>query len=232
MGELVASIVHEVSQPLSAVGTCARAALRWLSRDAPELAEAKAMLVQISADSVRAASIVASLRGMAKKSLPTFQCIDIHEAIREVLGLAREQLRNAGVVARGNFDSGSLRVRADRILLQQVVMNLVINACEAMCENEERAKLMELQTWIDESGALWVSVEDTGPGIADEASGALFESFYTTKDSGMGMGLSICKSIVEAHGGHIEADARRQSGACFRFCIPQPRDCDMNPGLR
>ena len=222
MGELVASIVHEVSQPLCAVGTCARAALRWLNRDVPELQEARAMLIQISDDSVRAANIVTSLRAMAKKAPPRLDNMDIHEAIQEVLGLVRGQLVSGMVVARGNFGSGSLNVRGDRILLQQVIMNLVVNACEAMSTVVGREKVIEVETRLAVDNTLWVSVSDTGPGVTDEVTATLFDSFVTTKDSGMGMGLSICKSIIEAHGGRMEASPGIRFGACFRFSVPQP----------
>ena len=221
MRELVASIVHEVSQPLSAVGTCARAALRWLNREVPNLEEAHAMLDQISADSVRAANIVTSLRAMAKKAPLRLDNMDMNEAIREVLGLVQAQLRSGAIAVRGNFGSGSLMVRGDRILLQQVLMNLVVNACEAMSAVVGREKSIEIKTSIDNDNTLWVTVSDTGPGIAAESALALFESFYTTKDSGMGMGLSICKSIIEAHGGCIEADLGVRCGASFRFHVPQ-----------
>jgi signal transduction histidine kinase len=222
MGELVASIVHEVSQPLSAVGTCARAALRWINRDVPDLKEVRTMLDQISSDTVRAANIVTSLRAMAKKAPPRLDKLDINEAIREVLGLVRGQLRSGGIVVRGNFDSGSLSISGDRILLQQVLVNLVVNACEAMNGIAGREKLVEIQTRIDGENTLWVAVSDTGPGISAGTASTLFDSFFTTKDTGMGMGLSICKSIVEAHGGSIEADLGVRCGACFQFSIPQP----------
>jgi signal transduction histidine kinase len=221
MGELVASIAHEVSQPLSAVGTCATAALRWLNRAVPDIKEARAMLNQISADSVRAASIVTSLRAMAKNAPPRFDDLDIHEAIREVLRLLQGQLRSAGVTVRGSFGIGSLIVRGDRILLQQVLMNLVVNACEAFGTFAGKEKAIDIETLIDEEHVLRVAVSDTGPGIAVESSTALFDAFYTTKEYGMGMGLSICKSIVEAHGGSFEADFGVRNGACFRFSIPQ-----------
>ncbi|SIO54268.1 Predicted ATPase [Paraburkholderia phenazinium] len=221
MGELVASIVHEVSQPLSAIGTCSRAALRWLNRETPDIGEVRGMLDQISADSMRAANIVTSLRAMTKRTAPRLDTLDVNEAIREVLGLVRGQLRNGGIVVRGNFDSGSLNVRGDRILLQQVLMNLVVNACEAMSDTGQREKVIEIKTRMDEENTLWVAVSDTGHGIAAESAPALFDSFFTTKDSGMGMGLSICKSIVEAHGGSIEAVSDVLGGACFQFSVPQ-----------
>jgi signal transduction histidine kinase len=146
--------------------------------------------------------------------------MDMNEAIREVLGLLQAQLRSGGIAVRGNFGSGNLIVRGDRILLQQVLMNLVVNACEAMSAVVGREKIIEIRTRIDKENTLRVVVSDTGPGIAAESVLALFESFYTTKDSGMGMGLSICKSIIEAHGGCIEADLGVRCGACFRFSVP------------
>lgn len=229
MGELVASIVHEVSQPLSAVGTCAAAAIRWLDRESPEITEARVMLERISADSVRAAGIVTSLRAMARKAPPRFDDLDIREAIREVLRLLQSQLRNGEVVVRGNFDSGSLIVRGDRILLQQVLMNLVVNACEALSIVTGQEKIIEIEVLIDEEKALRIAVSDTGPGITRKSSATLFDSFFTTKEYGMGMGLSICKSIVEAHGGRIGADLNVRRGACFRFSIPQSTGHERTP---
>jgi len=178
-------------------------------------------LSQISDDSVRAANIVVSLRAMAKKAPPRLANMDIHEAIQEVLRLVQGQLMSGTVAVRGNFGSGSLMVRGDRILLQQVIMNLVLNACEAMSVVVGREKTIELKTRVGEDGILWVSVSDNGPGVTHEVAGTLFESFVTTKGSGMGMGLSICKSIIEAHGGRMEVVTQVGCGACFRFSVPQ-----------
>jgi C4-dicarboxylate-specific signal transduction histidine kinase len=221
MGEMVAAIVHEVSQPLGAVGMCSRAALRWLGREVPNLDEARAMLNQISADSVRAANIVASLRSMAKKAPLRLDAMDMNEAIREVLGLVQAHLRTGDISVRGNFGTGSVIVRGDRILLQQVLMNLVINACEAMSAGSCRCRVLDIRHSVDEDGMFWVEVSDTGPGLGEESALVLFEPFYTTKDSGMGIGLSICKSIVDAHGGRIEANRSVRNGASFRFSVPQ-----------
>ncbi|MEX3940317.1 AAA family ATPase [Paraburkholderia sp. BR10937] len=223
LGELVAFIVHEVSQPVSAIGMSSIAAMQWLRRDVPNLGEAIEMLEQISTSSQRAANIVESIRAMVRKSPPKIGPMDIHEAIREVVGLLREQIHSGGVRVTGNFAAQPLRIEGDRILLQQVIMNLILNALEAMSKTSGRERQIEIQTSGDAHAALWVSVTDTGPGIAAKVVRHLFDSLATTKDAGMGMGLSICKSIVEAHGGQIEAASLEGKGACFRFSLPQGR---------
>lgn len=221
LGELVAFVVHEVSQPVSAMGISASAALRWLERDVPNLAEARDALGQITMNSQRATDIIESIRAMAKKAPPKIRRVDIHEAIREVLGLLREQITGSGVVVEGNFDSGVLPVLCDRILVQQVLMNLILNAIEAMSAVVVGEKRIEIVTCFDEDGTLWVSITDTGSGISAKVARTLFDSLVTTRPAGIGMGLSVCKSIVEAHGGRIGATSKTGEGARFRFSIPQ-----------
>ncbi|MEX3943323.1 AAA family ATPase [Paraburkholderia sp. BR10937] len=230
MGELAAFIVHEVSQPIGAMGTCSRAATSWLRRDNPDVAEALAMLDRISIDSRRAADIVESIRTMARKSSPTIRTVDINEAIREVVGLLGDKIAGGGVIVFGNFDDGCLNVRGDRILLQQVIMNLVSNALAALSEVTGRPRQIKIDTSVDSSRVLWVTVSDTGPGISEEMARHIFDALATTKQAGMGLGLSICRSIVEAHGGRIEAVTTQDGGACFRFFIPQ-EDSNGAPDL-
>jgi len=220
LGELAAFIVHEVSQPISTVSTCARAAIRWLNREIPDLSEAVAALEMISASSERATNIIGSIRAMVKESRPNKSSMDIHEAILEVFNVLRERIDAEKVMLSSTFATDALIVSGDRILLQQVVMNLLTNALEAMSDMEEREKCIAVQTHIDEHHMVWVSVSDTGRGISDEIAAHIFDSLATTKGYGMGMGLSICKSIVEAHDGKIEVCSAGAAGASFRFSVP------------
>ncbi|MBB3002755.1 trifunctional serine/threonine-protein kinase/ATP-binding protein/sensor histidine kinase [Paraburkholderia tropica] len=219
IGELAAYIVHEISQPISAVSACSRAAIRWLNRESPDIDEANSMLEQIALDTQRAVDIVASVRAMVKQSHPKSELTDINDAIREVLRLLSDQLADYQIVVRGNFDT-RLDVVADRTLIQQVVINLVMNALEALRGVTARPRLIDIDTLVDASGTLRVTVADTGPGIPGDLSATVFDSLVTSKKSGMGMGLSICKSIVEAHGGEIELVRTGANGTLFRFCIP------------
>jgi C4-dicarboxylate-specific signal transduction histidine kinase len=204
LGELAAFIVHEVSQPISTVSTCARAAIRWLNREIPDLSEAVAALEMISASSERATNIIGSIRAMVKESRPNKSSMDIHEAILEVFNVLRERIDAEKVMLSSTFATDALIVSGDRILLQQVVMK----------------KCIAVQTHIDEHHMVWVSVSDTGRGISDEIAAHIFDSLATTKGYGMGMGLSICKSIVEAHDGKIEVCSAGAAGASFRFSVP------------
>ncbi|MDR0243335.1 MAG: AAA family ATPase [Burkholderia sp.] len=218
LGELAAFIVHEVSQPITAVGTCARTAIRWLSREIPNLKEAVVALEKISASSVRAKNIIESIRAMVRESPPNMSGMDVHEAILEVFGVLQERISSEGVKVSHTFETDSLMVVGDRILLQQVIMNLMINSLEAMSDiRGEKAISIRTQT---DGDLVYVTVNDTGRGIADEIADHIFESLATTKGNGMGMGLSICKSIVEAHGGKIEVCSRVPVGTSFRFSVP------------
>jgi signal transduction histidine kinase len=221
-GELVAFIVHEVSQPVSAVGTCSRAALRWLDRERPVVDEAFSMLEQISADSQRASEVVESIREMVRKSLMNITTIDIHEIIKNVLRLLDSKCSANNVIVDGNYQNGQMYVLGDRTLLQQVVINLTSNAIEAMVDAGVDTRRLEIVTRVDRGDILKISFTDSGPGIAEDAAKIIFNSFYTTKSAGLGLGLFICRSIAESHGGGIALRSTRGAGACFELALPQP----------
>jgi len=226
LGEFAGFIVHEIGQPITALGTSARAAVRWLNRDTPNIKEAVAAIEKISASGERARQIMESLRAMVRESRPKVLPVDIHEAILEVFSVLEERIAAGNVGISTSFAPDVEIVFGDRVLLQQVIMNLVTNALEAMNDVEVREKSISVQTQIDEHGMVWVSVSDTGPGIAADIAGQLFDSLATTKGYGMGMGLSICKSIVEAHGGEIEVCNDTSTGAVFCFSIPSRPPAD------
>ncbi|SDR20889.1 Predicted ATPase [Paraburkholderia fungorum] len=219
MGELVVSIVHEVSQPLMAIQTSIGAALRWLDRPIPEVAEARIMLTNVAEDSLRASQVIKSLRAMAKQSEPTFSLFDLGEAVFEVLTMLRGQIQDHHVEVIHRPPDPVL-VNGDRIQVQQVVLNLIMNATEAMSTLDERPRVLTVACEALHGQRALVRVEDTGPGLAPEVAGRLFEPFVTTKQSGMGMGLSICRSIAEAHGGELTVAPGEPHGAVFSLNLP------------
>lgn len=221
LGELAAFIVHELGQPITALGTYARTAIRWLNRDIPQIEKAVEALEKISASTERARSIIQSIRSMVKESRPNIGRMDIREAILEVFSVLQERIDAENVLISTAFEPGSEIVLGDRILLQQVIVNLVTNALEAMSETQEHEKHIEVQTRMGDGDKIWISVADTGRGISEDIYGHIFDSLATTKGYGMGMGLSICRSVVEAHDGQIEVSSSDSSGTCFRFSIPR-----------
>ncbi|WP_206996477.1 trifunctional serine/threonine-protein kinase/ATP-binding protein/sensor histidine kinase [Trinickia mobilis] len=220
MGELVASIVHEINQPLSSMATCANAGLRWLQRETPELAEACAMFERIDIDSTRAADVIHALRAMARKAVPERTRFDINEAIRQVLALTARELKDRGIVLDASRIVDSREACGDRIQLQQVILNLVMNAVEAMADVTDRARSLSLSTDRCGEGGVLVRVVDTGCGIDPTFASRILQPFVTTKQSGMGMGLSICRSIVESHGGRLHFISLEPYGTAFEFTIP------------
>ncbi|MFP3754050.1 AAA family ATPase [Cupriavidus sp. SIMBA_020] len=220
LGELAAFIVHEISQPITALGLYARSAIRWLNREIPKLDQAVAALEMISASSDRARSIIESIRSMVRESRPNISRMDFDEAILEVLRVLKERIDVERVTIATDFEEGPLSILGDRILLQQVVANLLTNALDAMSGIQDRPKEITIQTRRDAEGMMWTSVRDTGSGISEAIASRIFESLATTKGYGMGMGLSICRSVVEAHGGIIEVSSSGADGTTFRFSIP------------
>ncbi|PZQ64281.1 MAG: PAS domain-containing sensor histidine kinase [Phenylobacterium zucineum] len=220
LGELTASIAHEVNQPLAAIATNGSAGLRWLARPEPDLGEVKALTGRIVADAQRAADIIARVRGMAMRHEPEMSPLDLNDLVVEALAFLRHELQGLGVETEAALSASLPAVRADRTLLQQVLVNLLVNAAQAMGGVEGERKIA-VRTSHDARG-VQVTVRDSGPGVAPEDRGRLFDSFYSTKASGMGMGLAICRSILETHGGAITAidppDAT--GGACFVFSLP------------
>jgi PAS domain S-box-containing protein len=220
MGELLASIAHEINQPLAAVVTNAAAGLRWLDRDRPDLDEIREALSCIASDGTRASEVIRSLRALANKTGPQFAELNIDDAIQEVLALARSELQRHGVVLRVDLRAGDRRIFGDRVQLQQVLLNLIMNGIEAMNTVLDRPRALTISSEFAETDAVLIGVEDAGTGIDPKIADRIFGSLFTTKPHGMGMGLSICQSIIEAHGGHIRASPRVPHGTAFRFTVP------------
>jgi signal transduction histidine kinase len=220
MGQLTASIAHEVSQPIAATVTTAHAALRWLGGHPPDLEEVRQALDAIIKDGTRAGDVIGRIRAIIKKVPPRHDQLDINEAILEVIEVTRSELLRNGVSLQTEFASGLPLIRGDRIQLQQIVLNLIMNAVEAMSEASKGSRDLLISTAEDISNSVLVAVRDTGPGLNPESLERLFDPFYTTKPGGMGMGLSICRSIVEAHGGRVWAAANVAQGASFHFSLP------------
>ena len=220
MGELVASIAHEINQPLAAVTTNADACLRWLNRETPDLDEARDAVTRIQRGSNQAGNVIRGLRALARKSGPELARFDINDAIREVLALVRTELQRQGVVLHTDLTRRQRPVLGDRVQLQQVLLNLIINGIEAMSTVTERTRELTVSSALAEPGTVLVAVEDTGTGLDEAIAQRIFEPFFTTKSDGLGMGLSICRSIIEAHGGQLWASPRAPHGTAFHLAIP------------
>jgi PAS domain S-box-containing protein len=222
LGELTASIAHEVNQPLAAVVANAEACLRWLDRAAPDLDAARRSAEWVIDDSNRASEIIRRLRSLAKKTDLEKVPLDINDVIREVMALVQRELTNRQVSLRTELASALPMILADRVQLQQVMINLVMNSIEAMQSVSDRPRELVIRSSQDKDEAhqVLISVADCGVGISAENADRLFNAFFTTKSSGMGMGLSICRSIMEAHGGRLWATANVLHGATFQFTLP------------
>jgi PAS domain S-box-containing protein len=220
MGQLTASIAHEVNQPIAAVVTSAQAARRWLDRQPPHLEQARQALARIARDGNRAGDVIGRIRELIKKAPPRKDWVDLNEAIREVIELTRREAVKTGVSVQSRLADNLPLIHGDRVQLQQVILNLVVNAIEAMngVDAGERDLLIDTER-VEPDGVL-VEVRDTGPGLAPATFDRLFDAFYTTKPNGLGMGLSICRSIIEAHGGRLWAKANEPRGAVFQFSTP------------
>ncbi|MBR1179252.1 PAS domain S-box protein [Bradyrhizobium sp. KB893862 SZCCT0404] len=222
LGELTASIAHEVNQPLAAIATNGAAGLRWLNRPVPDIGEIRKTIENIVVDTQRAARIVARVRGMASRQVPEHASLCFDEIVREALLFLRHELESRGVAILHRPCPATPQVVGDRTQLQQIIVNLAINAAQAMTQAAHDDRRIVISTVTQDASTLCCSVEDNGPGIAAEHAGRLFESFFTTKESGMGMGLPICRSIVEAHGGRIGAEcSAAHGGARFWFTLPK-----------
>lgn len=221
LGELTASIAHEVNQPLAAIATNAAAGLRWLNRPMPDMAEVRSTIENMAADTRRAANIVARVHGIASRKAPERAPLSLDDVIREALLFLRHEMESRGVTILHQPDAEAGLVLGDRTQLQQVIVNLAINAAQAMMQAGRGDRRIVIGTAAQNAATLCCSVEDNGPGIAAEHAGRLFETFFTTKESGMGMGLPICRSIVESHGGRIDAEGLGvDRGARFWFTLP------------
>ena len=220
VGELASSIAHEVNQPLGAVVTNANASLRWLAAHPPDLDEVRDGLHRIVQDGRRAADVINRIRSMVRKSAPTKAPLDIQETIQEVLAVINAEARRHQIAVRTELATRVPSVWGDRVQLQQVILNLAMNSLEAMKPVTDRRRELLVQCRADESGSVLVAAHDSGIGLDPESVDRLFAPFYTTKPDGLGMGLSICRSIIEAHGGRLWATANRPHGAIFQFTLP------------
>jgi len=228
MGQLTASIAHEVNQPIAAAVVNANAALRWLGADPPNLQEVRQSLGQIVDNGARAAEVIGRIRGLVRKTPPRKDRVDINNAVLDVIALARSEMRKQGVSLQTDLAPDLPLIEGDRVQLQQVVLNLIMNAVDAMsCLAEEPGEL-RIGTSCDASRCVLVSVRDTGPGLPPKMVDRLFEAFYTTKPDGMGMGLAICRSIIEMHGGRLWATDNEPRGAVFQFSLPAAKQDDVS----
>ena len=221
MGQLTASIAHEIKQPLGAVAISANASLRWLTRDQPDIEQAKLCAERIIKGADRVAAIVSGIHGFIKKDALRTELLDINDAILDIMILINGEALKHGVSVQTRLPHDLPRVQGDRVQLQQVVLNLTVNAIQAMSGVGEGERELYISTERTGEG-IRVAVRDTGPGLSPNSIHRLFEPFYTTKPSGMGMGLSICRSIIEDHSGRIWASGCEPQGALFQFTIPAP----------
>ena len=220
MGELTASLAHEILHPIATARNNARAGMRLLDMTPPDLGEVKEALSCVVRDADRAKDIVGRVREHVKKAPPRKEPFDINQAIDEVIVMARGAIVRNKVSVRAFLAEGLIPIHGDRVQLQQVVLNLVLNAVEAMSSDEAVARELSIRTEQIQTGGVLVEVRDSGPGIDREHLERVFEPFYTTKTSGLGMGLAICRSIIVAHGGRLSVDHNEPRGAVFRFTLP------------
>lgn len=223
LGTMTASIAHEINQPLTAIAANTHAALRWLANAVPNLDEARAALERISQDSQRAAHVVEGIRTMFKNDGQNRILLNINQLVREVLALVQGELFKRKISLDTELTENLPQVMADRVQLQQVVMNIVTNAMDAMEPIVDRQKLLRVESAIKDGDVVVVAIEDSGTGIDADKVDRLFDTFFTTKPNGMGVGLSICRSIIEAHNGRLGVSAGAQYGSVFRFELPTKR---------
>jgi C4-dicarboxylate-specific signal transduction histidine kinase len=220
MGQLAASIAHEVNQPLAAAVTNAYAALRWLDRHPPDLEEVRKALHAITQDGTRAGEVVGRIRDLIRKVPPRKQVFALNEAILEVIALTRSEVVKSGISVQTQLADCLQPIRGDQVQLQQVILNLILNAVEALSGVDEGAREVRISTSRGEPDGVLVTVRDSGPGLPPGTSERVFEAFYTTKPGGLGMGLSICRSIIEAQGGRLWVAGNVPRGTIFQFTLP------------
>ena len=220
MGELTASIAHEINQPLAAIVTDGGAALRWLAMQPPNLEEAREAMASAIREANRASDVIGRIRALLTKTSPEMRALDINEVIREVLTLTGNELVRGGVTVQTELGGDLPAVLGDRVQLQQVMLNLIMNSIDAMRTVTDRPRELLITTAEDPNGVL-IQVQDSGIGLTAEQADRIFEPFFTTKPEGIGMGLPISRSIVEAHGGRLWATPGHLQGAVFQFTLPK-----------
>lgn len=218
VGQLTASIAHEINQPLMSIIANAGASLRWLDRDPPQLAQARAGLEDIVAEGTRAGDMISGLQDLTRNTEPVLQRLNLDGIIRHILTISRSELERREVALQLSLGGPAAWVSGDAVQLQQVLLNLVVNAIDAMSATSGRPRVLAIRTVVDDG--VQVTVQDSGMGIAAEAMERVFDAFYTTKAGGMGMGLAICRSIIAAHGGRLTVAHASDGGAVFGFALP------------
>jgi PAS domain S-box-containing protein len=221
LGELAASIAHEVNQPLAGIVMNGEACMRWLNRDVPDLDEVRSNVRQIIADGERAAQVIRRLRALARKSDPEYVALNINDVVVETIPLVQREIAQQRVTLKLDLSAEVPDVSGDKVQLQQVVINLITNGLQAMAGDRAHGAVLEISSRLLSNGRVSLSIVDQGTGIAPDAIGELFNPFFTTKPDGMGMGLSICRSIVEAHGGEIQASNNLTAGATITITLPR-----------
>ena len=228
MGQLTASIAHEVTQPISGISTTARAALRWLANEPPAVEKARSSLERIVRDVDRASNVIGRVRALVKKAPGRREHFSINDAIGEVISLTRSETQKHQIAVKTQFENGLPHVEADRVQLQQVLLNLIVNAIQAMAGDADGGRDLFITTARVESNGVLVAVADSGPGLDPSKLEYVFDPFYTTKPDGLGIGLSICRTIIDAHGGRLWLEPNRPRGAVFQFMLPV---ADQNTGI-
>ena len=222
MDSVAASIAHEINQPLGAIAMNSAAGLRWLEKTPPDLDEARAALKRMTSDSHRASKVIESIRAMFRPGGHERVTLSVNEGILEAVAHLRADLQAQRIAVQLELTSRLPLVMGDKGQLQQVILNIMTNAAEAMSQVAERARVLWIRSAEHEAGGVQVSIEDSGAGIAPKDFSRIFDAFYTTKSDGMGMGLAISRSIIEAHGGQLSVSAGNPHGTIFQFVLPAP----------
>jgi len=219
IGQMAASIAHEINQPLTSIIVASDASLRWLAKKPPNLAEVRGSIKRIADAGHRAHQVVDGIRSMFQKDSQRREMVDVNQVIREMLDLVHEEAQKKQIIVRSNLREGMRPVLANRIQLQQVVLNLITNAIEAMVAVTDGHRVLQVTSKLSEPDDVLITVEDTGPGVDPKDANRIFDPFFTTKSQGMGMGLAICRAIVEAHGGRLSARSAADRGSVFEIAL-------------
>jgi C4-dicarboxylate-specific signal transduction histidine kinase len=217
--ELATSIAHEINQPLGSILASVGPCLRWLNAQPPDLASASRALERIATDAERASQVISRIRALVRREPPRHERVDLNAVISEVIALTRDQMHSHDVALQSELAADLIVVHGDRVQLQQVILNLIANAIEAMSTIRDRRRQLAILSANDDTGVR-VEVRDCGPGVDPDGAERIFEPFYTTKADGIGMGLWICRSIIEAHGGRLWVTPNPPRGAAFQFSLP------------
>jgi signal transduction histidine kinase len=220
MGELTASIAHEIKQPLTAVVMNGHACIEWLSASPPDLQKARQSTEKIIQDGTRAGAVLSRIRALFKKESPAKDWLDINEVIQELVVLVRDEAQKLHIAMRTELASDLPKIKGDRVQLQQVVLNLIMNGMDAMASGNDSSKELLVCSWKQSADEIGVRIEDTGIGLDPENAGKIFDPFFTTKTHGIGMGLSISRTIIDSHDGRLWATPRPGGGTIFQFTIP------------